>query len=352
MQIPNDRIAIMLAVQELAEIFGYSDLTEDTKFEVPTNDGCVWEAVVHMTPSTFVMAWRRSGSVSSVAGAIHVLETAQSSFHYDVLPLLVVPYMGRAGQERCTRAGMNWMDLSGNAEFRASGIFYHDLGNPNRFRKSGRPESAFGPRGCRITRRLLTDPSKAVTQRTLASSTGLSEGHTSRIVGKLLETRLVKRGGGGIRVVDADVLLDAWQEDYRFDRHHVIRGRIPAPGGDTLVHSLAEALSKAEEPYAATALPAAWLWTRYGSFNLCTLYISRPPSPGLKKDLGFQEEADGANTWLVVPNDEGVFHGAEIVDGIRCVHPVQAYVDLKNHPERAPEAVAGLRRWLGLGGQG
>ena len=228
MQIPNDRIAIMLAVQELAEIFGYSDLTEDTKFEVRTNDGCVWEAVVHMTPSTFVMAWRRSGSVSSVAGGIHELETAQSSFHYDVLPLLVVPYMGRAGQERCTRAGMNWMDLSGNAEFRASGIFYHDLGNPNRFRKSGRPESAFGSRGSRITRRLLMDPSKAVTQRTLASSTGLSEGHTSRIVGKLLETRLVKRGGGGIRVVDADVLLDAWQEDYRFDRHHVIRGRIPA----------------------------------------------------------------------------------------------------------------------------
>ena len=83
-----------------------------------------------MAPSNFVMAWRRSGSVSSVAGAIHELETARSSFPYDVLPLLVVPYMGRAGQERCTRARMNWMDLSGNAEFSASGIFYHDLGNP------------------------------------------------------------------------------------------------------------------------------------------------------------------------------------------------------------------------------
>ena len=139
---------------------------------------------------------------------------------------------------------MNWLDLSGNAEISASGIFYHDLGNPNRFRRSGRPESAFGPRGCRITRRLLTDPSKAVTQRTLASSTGLNEGHTSRIVGKLLETGLVERGGEGIRVVDADVLLDAWQEDYRFDRHHVIRGRIPAPEGDILVHSIAEALDR------------------------------------------------------------------------------------------------------------
>ena len=52
---------------------------------------------------------------------------------------------------------------------------------------------------------------------------------------------------------------------------------------------------------------------------------------------------------LVVPNDEGVFHGAEIVDGIRCVHPVQAYVDLKDHPERAPEAASEIRRHLGLG---
>ena len=262
---------------------------------------------------------------------------------------MVVPYMGRAAQERCAQIQLCWMDLSGNARIVTPTIFYQSIGNPNRFPRLGRPESAFGPRGSRITRRLLMDPSEAVRQRDLAFSAGLDEGHTSRIVRKLSEAGLVERGEDGIRVVDANVLLDAWQEDYRFDRHHVIRGRIPAPGGDTLVHALAEALSKAEEPYAATALPAAWLWTRYGSFNLCTLYISRLPSPGLKKDLGFQEEADGANTCLVVPNDEGVFHGAEIVDGIRCVHPVQAYVDLKDHPERAPEAASEIRRHLGLG---
>ena len=84
-------------------------------------------------------------------------------------------------------------------------------------------------------------------------------------------------------------------------------------------------MSRVEEPYAATALPAAWLWTRYAGFRLSTVYLSNPPSAGLKKELGFREEARGANTWLVVPNDEGVFEGAQFVDGIRCVHPVQAY---------------------------
>ena len=48
--------------------------------------------------------------------------------------------------------------------------------------------------------------------------------------------------------------------------------------------------------------------------------------------------------WLVVPNDLGVFHGTDICDEVRCVHPVQAYLDLKAHPERASEAAEQLRR--------
>ena len=47
--------------------------------------------------------------------------------------------------------------------------------------------------------------------------------------------------------------------------------------------------------------------------------------------------------WLVVLNDEGVFHGASEVEGVRCVHPVQVYLDLKAHPERADEAAKKLR---------
>ena len=54
----------------------------------------------------------------------------------------------------------------------------------------------------------------------------------------------------------------------------------------------------------------------------------------------------GANVWFVVPNDEGVFQGASEQDELRCVHPVQVYLDLKNHPERAREAAEHLRTRL------
>ena len=351
MKIPRETIAIQQAADRLAEILGVTELGEDTRIAVRSNDGRrLWDAVLNARGLSFVLEWKRSGSLGHVAAAIRQLEMAKSSLPHEVIPLLAVPYMGEAAQDRCAQADLPWLDLSGNARIVAAGIFYQNLGNPNRFRRAGRPQSAFGPRGSRITRRLLMEHGKAIRQRILASSTGLDEGHTSRIVGKLLEAGLVNREQGGISVPDSNALLDAWRDDYRFDRHHVVRGHIASRTGDLLIQAISGILSRIEEPYAATALPAAWLWTRYAGFRLSTVYLSNPPSAGLRKELGFREEARGANTWLVVPNDEGVFEGAEFVDGIRCVHPVQAYLDLKDHPERATEAAEELRRRIILRG--
>jgi hypothetical protein len=41
--------------------------------------------------------------------------------------------------------------------------------------------------------------------------------------------------------------------------------------------------------------------------------------------------ADEDIRWAV-PGDEGVFLGGKEVDGLRLVHPVQAYLDLKADP--------------------
>ena len=350
MQIPRESIAIRQAAERLVDILGVSELAENTHIAERSDDGGQWDAVFAAGGLFFGLEWKRSGSVGHVATAIRQLGVLRDSLPQEVIPLLAVPYMGEAAQELCAQAELPWLDLSGNARIVVPGIFYQNLGNPNRFRRPGRPESAFGPKGARITRRLLMEPSMPVTQRTLAFGTGLDEGHTSRIVGKLLEAGLVERREDGIRVPDADVLLAAWRDDYRFDRHHIIRGHIAARGGDQLIQAISEILSRAEEPYAATALPAAWLWTRYAGFRLSTVYLPALPSAELKEELGFRAEARGANTWLVVPNDEGVFDGVKLVDGIRCVHPVQAYVDLKNHPERAVEAAEELRRRFSLRG--
>ena len=345
-------MAIRQAADRLAEIFEVPGHAISSCFDAPYVNGRIWDAVFYVGAHSFILEWKRSGSLNHVALAIHQIREARDDLPDGAIPLLAVPYMGDTARERCAQAGVAWLDLSGNARIVAPGVFYQNLGHPNRFRRPGRPESAFGPKGSRVARRLLIEAGETCRQRTLAASTGLDEGHVSRIVGKLLESGLVERRSDGIRVADAELLLDSWCEEYRFDRHTVLRGHIAAGSGEVLTRSLAGALSNMEVSYAATALPAAWLWTRHAGFRLTTVYLPEMPSAALLADLGFREESRGANTWLVIPNDEGVFDGASEVDGVRCVHPVQAYLDLKNHPERAREAAAELRSgWL-LGGRG
>ena len=70
------------------------------------------------------------------------------------------------------------------------------------------------------------------------------------------------------------------------------------------------------------------------------------PSRSLLKQIEFSDEPKGANLWLVLPDDEGVFHGSQKQAGIQCVSPVQTYLDLKDQPERAKDAAVELRRKL------
>jgi len=133
---------------------------------------------------------------------------------------------------------------------------------------------------------------------------------------------------------------------YQFTRHTLLQGHIAARSGDALLRFVGDTLSEHGVEHAATGLAAAWALTHFASFRIATVYLPADPSPDLVERLGFREDPRGSNLWLVVPNDSGVFQGAVEKDGIRCVHPAQVYLDLKEHPERSAEAADRLRAEL------
>jgi len=344
MQVPLEDQAIRQATQKLSEILAEPVGTSSADYEVSREAGLApMDAVVTVGPHSFALEWKRSGSLGQVALAGETLKRVTDDSACSWIPVIAVPYMGQAGRSYCEQLGMSWLDLSGNAKISAPGLFVHVMGHANRFRRPGRPESAFGPKGSRIARWLLMHPGQTFRQRALASATGLNEGYTSRVIRKLTESGLVSRDRDGLRVDNADRLLDAWHEAYSFDKHTVLSGHIASVSGDDLARDAAQIFDRQNIRYALTGLAAAWSYTHFASFRLLTVYLPEFPSPEVRTALGFRSESRGANTWLVVPKDEGVFHGARLVDGIRCVHPVQAYLDLKGHPERALEAGEELR---------
>lgn len=339
----GERAALLRAQELLHEWLG----VPASAFRLAAEDPRGQVDLIAKTPwGRLAVEYKGSGTTSAVEGAIAQVRHYAASA--DVLPVVAVPYMSPSGRERCEAAGVSWFDLSGNAHIVGSGLRIILSGNPNAFPTRGRPSSVFAPRSARVARRLLIDPERTWRQRDLARETGLDEGFVSRIVRRLVTDGELERVAGALRVVDPKRLLDAWNAEYDFRKHTIVAGHIVGPSGDARLHQIAKVLGD-RVPYAMTGLAGAWLLSKFASFRITTTFFREAPSKALLAELGFREEPSGANTWLVVPNDDGVFDGQEEIDGVACAHPVQVFVDLSGHPERAREAADELRirklRW-------
>jgi predicted RecB family endonuclease len=335
-EIPR-RLAELLAIPE-------TELTVDRKRAAGSGQP---DMIVSWGDKVIVIECKASGQADSVSMAARQAKAYASAVPRGATPVVVVPYMGEVGQRLCEEAGVSWLDLSGNARIVAPGLRVRIEGKPNLFKRVGRPRSLFAPKSARIARWLLMKRDQAFTQRELARVSRLDEGFTSRIVRGLEEQRLIAREADGtVRVSNYDTLLDAMREAYDCSKHQIVRGHVAVRSSDETLRRLAESLQREKVEYAATGLAGAWLWSKFAGFRLVVLFVSELPDAKAFGQMGFYGIERGENVWLVQPNDSGVFDGSEARDGIYCAHPVQIYLDLKDHPERSNEAADELRKKL------
>ena len=339
MKIPSKPQAMIQIARRLAEL---TDLDQES---VREHHAHYPDGVLRFGSLTFAVEWKNSGAAAPVTAAIEQLRASTRTINKGVIPLVVVPFMGDVGRRRCAETETAWLDLSGNARISAPGLRILVEGKPNRYKRRGRPSTAFAPKSSRIARWLLMHPDQGFTQREIVRATDMDEGYVSKVVAKLDKDNLIIRNDrGAVQARDPDLLLDAWKEEYDFTKHDLICGHIAARSGDVLLKQLVNVLNRDSVSYAATGLAAAWLLDRFAGFRVVTLYLAEQPTPDILRELSFREETRGSNVWFILPNDEGVFQGAKSYDDIRCVHPVQVYLDLHAHPERAKEAAQKLRQ--------
>lgn len=320
-------------------------LSNSVKISAPHAHKAGADLVARFGDATLVVEVKRLAEPGWLGGAIDQARAAARTVGRNAVPVVVVPFMAEGGKKLCEQAKISWFDLSGNAHIEAPGLRIHVEGKPNAFKRRGRPSTVFAAKSSRIVRALLLEPKSLFSQRELANKTGLDEGFTSRIIRKLEADQMVERSPDGtVGLVDPAAVLEAWREAYDFSKHRVIAGHVSARASDELVVTVASAFRARKLEHAATGLAAAWLLTRFATFRLTTIFIPEEPPAALLRSIGFRREERGANLWFVIPNDEGVFTGVSDREGVRCVHPVQAYLDLKGHPERAVEAAEELRK--------
>lgn len=263
--------------------------------------------------------------------------------HAGGLPTIVVPHMTPAGAETARDEQVAWLDLAGNARLVAPGILLHVEGRPPLPGRRGRPSSAFAPRSARVARALLVEPGRRWSQKELIDATGLSQGTVSRTLSRLHDLGLVARDERRRQYWPPapGELLDAWRDEYDYERHEILPVHLTASGLG-LAREVAGGLKASGVEHAFTGLPAAWVYDGFAQFRIVSVFVDGSPLDAAER-LGARIEEGGANVHLIRPLDDGVFYGAQEVDGLRCVHPLQVYLDLCGLPERAPEAAQHLR---------
>lgn len=310
----------------------------DEQVGVEGSDGVDLE--LHAGRRHWVAEVKASSSPGAVAAAAEQLRSVVAG-PGQVMPLLVVPYMTPAGARAAAAKGLDWIDLSGNARIRTDDLYVWVEGRPNQFRQRGRPATPFAPKSARIARVLLLDPQRWWRQKELAEETELDDGHLSRVIRRLDDDDLLEHRSAEFRPRDPEVLLDAWEDAYRFDRHDIVAAHVSGSGSE-LAGEVHERLEAAGVPHAFTGLSAAWALDHHARYRLASVYVEGDPRSVLES-TGIRREERGANVQLIGPDDVGVFAGMRSVDGLPCVSPPQVYLDLRHLPERAREAADELR---------
>ena len=328
-------------------IAAFSDITEleVAKTTRPEGPGPVQpDLVLKAANQVFIIEFKNSSYPQQIVSYLQYFQLGANNIGQKEI-LLAVPFMGPGGAALCKQYGINWFDLSGNANISAHGIKIRIEGKPNKYKKAGRKPNLFAPKSARVIRHLLLHPHDFISQRDLAWITAINEGHVSNLIKKLESLQLIERGEERkIRPSNPSLLLEAWHETYDIKDHRIIKGHIASRTGDQLIKKVADVFINQNIPYWTTGLAAAWQYTHFAAFRIVSLYLKEPLEDLIINDLGFMEEVEGPNIWFIIPNDIGVLEGERIVNGVMCVNPLQTYLDLKGHPERSKEAAEELKK--------
>ena len=352
MIIPSNSEAVMYVAGKIAEYIQKPLNELIIHEEIPVGNNAIADAVIEAEPYEFIIEYKTSVSAGIITGAIQQVQRYHSIYSSqctrNCIPLIVVPYMSRSCVEVCLNSQVCWMDLSGNARIQSRGLMILISGNPNKYVARGRPRSLFSPKSSRIPRLLLMNPNKPITQREIAHETELGEGYVSKLISRLeRENYVVRQKDRSVKLLDPNLLLDAWYDAYDFNDNKTVVGYIPSRSGESLLNKLISELKRNKIGFAFTGMAAAWQMIEYAGFRSVEIYFERNLDTDFIRSLDLVEGEKGKNTTLVIkPFDKGVFLGARVWSNIRCVHPIQVWLDLKNKPERSKEVAQELRNRL------
>ena len=177
--------------------------------------------------------------------------------------------------------------------------------------------------------------------RALATATGVNPGYVSRIVALLDDQALIERSGRG-RIVSVDWprLLERWSQDAALSSRGTQTMCLEPRG----LAALTLRLRTSNLHYAVTGTLAVSELAPVAAAHLAVVYVDDAHAAVSVLDLRIAER--GANVMLIEPEDDWVFEGSALRNGLNAVAVSQAAADLLTSPGRGPAEAEALIVWM------
>lgn len=262
----------------------------------------------------------------------------------DIYPVAAAPYISAQGAALLKRAGLGYLDLSGNCYLAFGNVLIEKEGKPNP-RPSTRPLKApFAPRASRVVRTLLAEADRSWRLEELAQCAEVSLGHAHNVIKRLEELSWVERTQHQrIHLAKPADLLEGWVDAYSYRVNPMAGYFSPERVTRKLMGDLARAAQADGRRHAFTLHSGAALVAPNVRFPAIHCYLEGDPEV-LAASLGLRPAEGEASVYLMTPYDLGVFHAPIIKSGIPVVCLPQLYVDLYHYERRGREQANHLRR--------
>lgn len=322
---------------------------EDLVVPVASSNGPDLQGTLKVEGENFLIAIE----IKNIGGTTAFREAARQVKKYSVqegfVPFVVDQFFGERTRQIAKEEGVGIMDLAGNFYLKKDNIFIEKIVEKNPFTQKVPLKNLFAPISSRITRVLLTQPTKNWLLSKLSQEADVSLGQTHKTIDRMIEEELVKWNQENKLVLkNPAMLLEAWKNTYPLYKFKKFTFFSFEQNPTALLESVME---KAEAiPFVLSFFSGADLIAPFiRGVTKLQFYAKRPSDVERWKEiLELQEVKNGANVEIYIPYDEGVFYQTQKISTpsqkkVSVVSNIQLYMDLFNNPARGAEQAEHLR---------
>jgi len=289
----------------------------------------------------FVVEFKGQSAPSYLAGAIEQVR-AYATAKPELLPLVIVPYLGPRSLERLIAAGVSGFDLCGNGVINIPGEwFVFRTGEKNRFPSSLPIKNIYRGASSIVARVFLLQPTyqsvNEIREEILKRKADVSLSTVSKVLKALQEDLIISRNDK-ISLLQPERLLEQLQNSYRRPwTKPRLQGKINNFGeflrtaAQVANSNKALIARRSQTPY--VVLPS--------SNEITSVYVSS--SAPFLKEFGFEETSRFPNVEFLETDDATVYFDRREIGPIPIISPVQAYLELSKGGKREQEAADPLR---------